>query len=204
MRSSLVICSFLLFFSGSAFAQEQSSDQSGGLFSLGVRSSLGFVYENQWNRIAFGSGGQFRLRFSEKVNSDWFIDFLQGDLEDFGKRTDVHIGWSVLYYPFEKQRFIQPYILAGHCFELLRIEENTNPDNFVTRKSASVQAGAGIHLNISPRADISLVGQYMMHFGTEINVLQNPDLVFTKPGGISLQDHFLLHISINYQLIDLW
>jgi len=183
---------------------QTNTEQKAGEFSLGVRNSIGFVYENDWNRIAFGSGGQFRIRFSEKVNSDWFIDFLQGDLEDFGKRTDVHIGWSVMYYPLNEQKFIQPYILAGHCFEFLRMEENANFSNYAERKSASVQAGAGIHFHISPKADISLVGQYMMHFGTNIDITRTPSITFNKPGGVSLQDHFLLHLSINYMLFDLW
>jgi len=194
----------LLFCLSSAGVSAQSDSlTSAGQISVGVRSSWGLVYEHEWNRAAFGSGAQFRLRFSEKVNSDWFIDYLQGDLADIAKRTDVHIGWSVLYYPLNKKTILQPYLLAGHCFELLRISENTNDANFVTRKSASVQAGAGVHLHLTPRADISFVAQYMIHFGTNINVTDNP-VTFTKPGGIALQDHILLHVSFNYQIADLW
>jgi len=202
MRFSIpLLLLFWLPFQGVS-AQTDSLTPAGQL-SVGVRSSWGLVYEHDWNRVAFGSGAQFRLRFSEKVNSDWFIDYLQGDLDDIAKRTDVHIGWSVLYYPFNKQTILQPYLLAGHCFELLRISENTNDENFVVRKSASVQAGAGVHLHLTPKADISFVTQYMIHFGTNIDVTDNP-VVFSKPGGIALQDHVLLHFSLNYQIADLW
>ena len=199
--SSLLLLLFWLPFQGVS-AQTDSLTPAGQI-SLGVRSSWGLVYEHNWNRAAFGSGGQFRLRFSEKVNSDWFIDYLQGDLGDFAKRTDVHIGWSVLYYPLNKKTTLQPYLLAGHCFELLRISENTNDENFVIRKSASVQAGAGVHLHLTPKADVSFVAQYMIHFGTNIDVADNP-VTFTKPSGIALQDHILLHVSLNYQIADLW
>lgn len=185
-------------------AQNNVSQSHSGDFSIGVRSSLGFVYEKDWDRLAFGSGGHFRIRFSEAVNSEWFIDYLQGDLDDYGKRTDIHIGWSVMYYPIKKQQFIQPYILAGHCFEFLKLEENANFENYVTRYSASVQAGSGIHFHISPRADFSFEAQYMMHFGTNIDINQEPKLVFTKPGGLTLQDHVLLSVSLNYNLFDLW
>lgn len=195
--------SILLFILSAAVSAQTDSLTPAWQISLGVRSSWGLVYEHNWNRAAFGSGGQFRLRFSDRVNSDWFIDYLQGDLGDFAKRTDVHIGWSVLYYPLNKKTTLQPYLLAGHCFELLRISENTNDANFVTRISASVQAGAGVHLNLTPKADISFVTQYMIHFGTNIDVAEYP-VTFTKPGGIALQDHILLHVSLNYQIADLW
>jgi len=201
MRLTVII--FVFFSTPLCMAQKDSISKSGN-FSLGLRNSLGFVYENDWNKLAFGSGGHFRIRFSEKVNSEWFIDYLQGDLYDFGKRTDVHIGWSVMYYPLKKQRTIQPYLLAGHCFELLKMEENANFTNNVKRRSASVQAGTGIHFHIVPKADISIEAQYMMHFGTNIDIIRQPILVFVKPGGVTLQDHFLLSLSINFYLFDLW
>ena len=196
------ICIFIL--SSTCGKSQEDSSSKAGNFSLGVRNSIGFVYENDWNRLAFGSGGHFRLRFSEKVNSQWFIDYLQGDLFDFGKRTDVHIGWSVMYYPFRNQRTVQPYVLAGHCFELLRMEENANFKNNAIRRSASVQAGTGIHFHIAPNADISIETQYMMHFGTNIDIITQPNILFHKPGGLSLQDHFLVSVSLNFYLFDLW
>lgn len=186
-----------------AIAQKSNLAPAGQL-SLGVRSSWGLVYEHDWNRMSFGSGGQFRLRFSDKVNSDWFFDFLQGDLDDIGRRTDIHIGWSVLYYPLQQKSFFQPYIVAGHCFEFLTMSENGHPDNEAQRKSASVQAGIGVHLHVAERTDLSFMSQYMMHFGTNIDILQTSPLVFNKPGGIALQDHILLNFSINYFITDLW
>lgn len=203
MRSSILLFVLFLWLNPEVEAQNDSLTSAGQL-SVGVRSSWGLVYEHDWNRMSFGSGGQFRLRFSDKVNSDWFFDFLQGDLDDIGRRTDIHIGWCVLYYPINKQGTWQPYLLAGHCFEFLKMSENGNTDNFANRKSASIQAGAGVQLHLSKRADISFVAQYMMHFGTNIDVVSTNPLVFEKPGGIALQDHVLLHFSLNYVIADLW
>lgn len=198
----LLFCFFIM--AGIAQSQNDSLSQK-GVLSLGLRSSIGLVYEHDWNKTAFGTGAQFRLRFSDRVNSDWFIDFLTGDLEDFGKRSDVHIGWSVLYYPLKNQHIkVQPYVLAGHCFEFLTLQENAHPQNSASRKSASVQAGLGFHVHLSPRADISFESQYMMHFGTNIIITQEPQLTFTKPRGVLLQDHLLFHFSINYSIADLW
>lgn len=197
---------FILIMLTGGYAQIDSTRSSkAGELSFGVRNSISMVYEHNWNRLAFGSGGQFRLRFSDRVNSDWFIDFLTGNLSDFAHRTDVHIGWSMLYYPLDrKNTFVQPYLLAGHCFELLKIAENGNPGNHVTRKSASVQGGLGTHFNISPKMDLSIVAQYMIHFGTNINTSRDPVVEFSKPGGVKIQDHLLFHVSINYQIADLW
>ncbi|PLW95157.1 MAG: hypothetical protein C0592_00700 [Marinilabiliales bacterium] len=201
MRVIVIIAFLLPYISG--FSQSDTTSAAGTL-SFGVRSSWGLVYEGDWQRMAFGSGAQFRLQFSDKVNSDWFLDYLHGDLEDYGKRTDIHIGWSVLYYPLNKKGFVQPYILAGHCFEFLTISENMNAVNKVQRTSASIQAGAGMHFHLSPRFDLSLETQYMMHFGPDIETVSLLPVEFVKEEGLALQDHLLFHFSINYSVADLW
>jgi hypothetical protein len=195
---------FLFLFPYTASFSQADTTSAAGTLSFGVRSSWGLVYEGDWQRMAFGSGAQMRVQFSDKVNSEWFLDFLQGDLEDIGKRSDIHIGWSVLYYPMNRKGFIQPYILAGHCFEFLRISENMNSDNKVQRTSASIQAGTGVHFHISPKCDLSVEAQYMMHFGPNIEVVSPVPVEFVKETGLTLQDHVLLHFSINYSIASLW
>lgn len=185
-------------------AQSERSSES-GRFSLGVRTSMGLVYENDWGKMSFGNGGQMRLKLGNRVNTEWFADFLQGDLEDIAKRTDIHIGWSVMYYPIKAQEKIQPFILAGHCFEFLKIEENGDASNHIHRKSASVQAGLGAHWHVSKNLDFSATTQYMMHFGTNIMLDQTTEPIsFSKESGLSLQDHVLVNFSLNYCIADLW
>jgi len=178
----------------------------GGILSVGARSSIGLVNDGNWQQPAFGAGAQFRLRFSERVNSDWFFDYLTADLKDYAWRTDYHIGWSVIYYLTKNPspRF-QPYVLAGHCFENLKFTDNHDPSHRANRWSASVQAGAGVHYNITPRFDLSLVAQYMLHMGTKLTAeAPEGEAVFTKHSGFGFQDHVLLHLSINYKIADLW
>jgi len=177
-----------------------------GTFSLGARSSIGIVNDGKWQKTAFGAGGQFRLRFSDRVNSDWFLDYLTADLEDYAWRTDVHIGWSVMYYLLRNPAPVfQPYILAGHCFEYLKFTDNKDWNNHSVRYSASIQAGAGVSFNITKRFDISVVAQYMLHIGTKLTAAKVNDIaVFTKSSGVGTQDHILLHISLNYKIADLW
>ncbi len=188
-------------------AQELRMKKSrAGIFSLGARASYGLVNDGKWQKPAFGAGGQFRLQFSDRVNSEWFLDYLTADLSNFGWRADTHIGWSVMYYLTKNpEPKVQPYILAGHCFEYLKFTDNDNPANFAERWSASVQGGVGTHFNITKRFDISATAQYMVHFGTKI-IANNAENVttFTKEKGSGIHDHILLHVSLNYKIADLW
>lgn len=205
MRNQIIVFAFFLTFATKGQELNLKNTQIGTL-SLGARSSIGLVNDGKWQKTAFGTGGQFRIRFSEKVNTDWFIDYLTADLENYAWRADCHIGWSVIYYLSKKSDpSVQPYILAGHCFEYLKFTDNIDAKNYAERWSASVQGGAGVQFNITPRLNLSLVGQYMMHIGTKITAARVDNLtVFTKTSGYGIQDHILLHISINYKIMNLW
>lgn len=178
----------------------------GGIISLGGRNSIGIVNDGKWRKPGFGTGGHFRLQFSDRVNSEWFIEYLTANISDYAWKADTHIGWSVLYYLTNKpEAVIQPYLLAGHCFEHLKYTDNFNSKNFAERWSASLQGGVGTHFNITRRFDISLVAHYMIHLGTKIftsNVEKTT--TFTKKKGAGIHDHILLNISLNYKIADLW
>jgi hypothetical protein len=180
-----------------------------GVISLGVRSSASFFNGGDGANRSSGVGGQVRIRISERVNTDWFYDYFTGNIGDFAKRTDQHIGWSVLFYlhdPAAKARLLQPYILAGHCFDGTFQVANNDPDNRAERWSSAVQAGIGTHVNLSPRTDISVVSQYMIHLGTDVHAHQHADgyVVFEQHGHASLEGHLLLHLSVNYTLFRAW
>jgi hypothetical protein len=179
---------------------------SAGILSVGVRSRYGLVNDGKWQKPAFGTGGQFRLKFGDRVNTEWFIDHLTADLSNYGWRADTHIGWSVMYYMLKNPNpKVQPYVLAGHCFEYLKFTDNLIPSNFAERWSASVQGGVGTHINLTSRFDVSFTAQYMVHFGTKI-IASNVDGIttFNKVKGSGIHDHILLHMSINYKISDLW
>jgi hypothetical protein len=198
----------LMIFVSSLYGQEMTQKgSSSGIFSLGARSSIGLVNDGVWQKPAFGTGGQFRLQFGDWVNTEWFADYLTADLADKAWRADLHIGWSVLFYPLKNPKsMIQPFILAGHCFEYLKFTENYNTDNYAERWSSSVQGGLGTHVNHTPRLDLSLTAQYMVHFGTKILVSENDygAIAFRKVSGSGIHDHILLNLSVNYKIVDLW
>ncbi|MGV3630413.1 MAG: hypothetical protein ACO1O6_04380 [Bacteroidota bacterium] len=178
-----------------------------GWFSLGARSTVSaFSHDG----FGLGTGGQFRIRFSNQVNTDWFADFISINLDNKVKSDYYHIGWSVLFYPFSKKEFntkVTPYFLAGHCFDYNRKMEIRNTANLKDRWGSAVQAGIGAHFNLTERFDVSLTTQYMIHFTNEIEYEEtaNGDIVFENHShGNALEGHLLTTLSLNYKIVKLW
>jgi hypothetical protein len=151
------------------------------------------------------------------VNTDWFFDYITSDILNYAHRTDYHIGWSVLFYPINQLDYFRqeegfkpkfrPYILAGHCFDYSRIESKADATVYGERWSSAVQAGLGTHLELSPRFDISLTGQYMIHLGNHIETdydFTTGMLSFNEHKGASLAGHVLVTLSLNYKIAKLW
>jgi opacity protein-like surface antigen len=178
----------------------------GGIVSFGVRTTFSAFNDGLTGNVGTGVGGQFRLQFADKVNSDWFFDYITSDIGGFANRTDYHIGWSVLFYPgVELTPRFRPYVLAGHCFDYSRLEDNSNRNNFDERWSSAVQGGLGVHYNLTQRLDLSAVCQYMVHLGNHVHAeKENGLVVFHNEKGASLEGHLLFHFGINYKIGDLW
>jgi hypothetical protein len=203
MKLLLIFCLFAF----SVFAQPlKIKNNNGGLFSLGVRTTISTFNHGEFGNTGMGTGGQYRLQFAERINTDWFFDYITGSIGDFAHRTDYHIGWSVIFYPTKRSDVrIRPYVLAGHCFDYTRIVDNSNRDNFVERWSSAVQGGAGMHINITPRMDLSIVSQYMIHMGTHVDAHEHHgEVEFHSEKGASMEGHLLFHFGINYKIADLW
>lgn len=185
-----------------------------GVLQVGLRSTVSAFSHD--GAAGFGTGGQFRLRFTKKVNSEWFIDYLSTNLGGLGKRADAHIGWSIVFYPFEGllQSKFTPYIIAGHCFDYTRVTPfNTitelHSDESQKRWSSATQAGLGVHWNLSEKFNISLSSQYMIHLGNNIHthVTENngvKSLEVIPERGASMDGHLLTTLSLNIRLFDLW
>lgn len=186
----------------------KSRKYQGGVISLGVRSSLGAFNDGAWNNTSTGVGGQMRVSFADRVNTDWFMDYFTGNIGDFANRQDLHIGWSVLYYvrPVGTTRqLLQPYVLMGHCFDYSKQSANVDSRISAERWSSAVQGGAGTHINLTDRSDISLVGQYMIHLGTDIHAHSHEgEVEFEQHKSAELEGHLLFHVSFNYKIIDAW
>lgn len=215
-------------FSQSDSTTAATGPKPGGILMLGMRTTTSLFTERSGTGL--GLGGQFRLRLTNRVNTDWFADYITNNLDNLGNRTDYHIGWSVLFYLVdpESQRSIAsyrdtraiyrnrtrrviPYFLAGHCFDYTRLENNssTHPQS-TERWSSAIQAGGGVHFPIPKIGDLSLTSQYMMHLGNDVHseVMTSNTfdkwLEFHEDEGSSLEGHLLVTLSLNVRITDLW
>ncbi len=198
-----------------AFGQSRFGDKPGGQLSIGIRSTTS-LFSNE-SGMGRGFGGQLRLRLFHLVNTEWFGDYITSDIGGgLGNRRDYHIGWSVMFYPpfaykNNARLKLQPYLLAGHCFDWTRFESNLFTENNIAQRfSSAVQAGIGFHLPLHERVDLSFSGQYMIHFGNELiatkrtNIAGVDYLYIDEDEPEGLEGHLLLTCSLNFRLADLW
>ena len=190
----------------------------GGQFQLGLRTTTSLFGET--GNPGLGFGGQFRIKFAKRLNSEWFADVINTDIDGLGRRFDTHIGWSVMFYlkeemehPHTPPKFM-PYLIAGHCFDYTRVTPYSKPsddrsDEMLERWSSATQAGLGVHWNFNRKADISLSSQYMIHLGKDVHtdieeVNGEPYLHVEETNDFSLEGHLLLTLSLNIKIGELW
>lgn len=196
----------------SAFSQESSNSKI-GKFELGIRNTIS-TFGSSGN-VGYGFGGQFRVRVTNRINTEWFADYITEDIEGLAKRTDHHIGWSVMFYPLnpENKRVI-PYLLGGHCFDYTKISPTYSTTNSIqqqekSRLSSATQVGIGTHIYLTDQFNISGSAQYMIHLGedihTEIHRENGHEEIHIDNGehssSIGIEGHVLFTISLNFKII---
>lgn len=201
IRMKFLLVSFLFLSQQFGFSQEKSPRW----FSLGARTTLS-AFDHDGSGL--GTGGQFRIQFNDRVNSDWFADYITINVNDKVRSDYYHIGWSVLFYPIANKQYpshFQPYILAGHCFDYNRKTAILDPSNTKDRWGSAVQAGLGTHLNLTERFDVSLTCQYMIHLTKEIEAEIDGNIVtISEQQSRHLEGHLLTTLSLNYKILKLW
>lgn len=205
-KINLVIMALVLSTSAIGQKAKKERDLSSGLFSVGTRNTFSFFNHDQ--QIGKGIGGQTRLQLNDKFNTEWFFDFITSKNAGYTLRNDYHFGWSIMYSPGKKTGFdmkFKPYALIGHCFDYSMVREQKNKANSADNFTMATQAGAGLHVNISPRFDLSTSLQYMVHFGKDIHAEVEDDIVHIEKHDYSTPDgHLLWTLSFNYKIADLW
>lgn len=190
-----------------SYAQELPvKTNQGGLFSIGLRSTTSIFEHKDFGINGFGYGGQLRLQFSNRLNTEWFADYMRGNINNLASRTDYHVGWSVMYYFTDKVAPpVKPYILVGHCFDKTELVDNSDKSNRISKNSSAIQAGGGVHFNITERVDITFIAQYMFHLGPDVHAhIENEQVMLHREKGTGIEGHLLLNLGINYKIADLW
>jgi hypothetical protein len=100
---------------------------------------------------------------------------------------------------------VQPYIVAGHCFDYNKVTLINSPSISVDRWGSAVQAGLATHFNLTERFDITLVSQYMIHLSTVFETHIEPNNIsITEGSSTTLHGHLLTTLSLNYKIGKLW
>lgn len=206
----LLFCLGGMIIASSPRLQAQAGGYSGGAFALGIRSTANKFLDDHVN-LGIGAGGQFKFGISDRVNTEWFADYINSSIGDYGFRRDYHIGWSV-QFAMNKEGFgrvgkITPYILGGQCFDLttvgIRTKENVGPIF-----SAAAQIGAGGSWFVTEPFEITLQAQYMMHISKDVHIEGSGDTWWTDPpevhveNGANFLGHLLFTLSANYYFLD--
>lgn len=188
------------------------SQNDNGTISIGMRSTISLFDHDKTTSVGYGAGGQFRIQVLDRLNTEWFLDYLQQDLGEIAFRKDLHIGWSLMFYPWllkdkEKLQVIKPYIAAGHCFDwselVLKDYRNIKGNKF----GSAIQFGVGTHINLSESFDITLLSQYMIHLGKDVQLHYDNS---THSHNIKTEEHtdayghLLITFGINYKIGRLW
>ena len=186
-----------------------SYKKQGGNLSLGLRNTFGTFSHGNPKEVGTGVGGHFRLQLVDRVNTEWYADVLPTNIHNKANRMDYHVGWSVMYYlipPRGFNRKFTPYVVAGHCFDYTRIIINGENGESKGRWSSAVQAGIGCHYNVTPKFDISLTTQYMLHLGKELHAHEEEDgsIEIEEHKNAGWEGHLLISLSVNYKFLKLW
>lgn len=155
---------------------------------------------------SYGTGGQFRIRLLESLNTEWFADYITADIASLGYRQDAHIGWSVLFYPFVNPYNVgglTPFLAAGHCFDYTRIARYSD-NTGTSRLSSAVPAGVGSHFHVDERFNLSLAVQYMLHLGSDIHTKASAGQLLIQKQDHAFEGHLLFTFSLNYRVGNLW
>src|SRR4051812_370476 len=91
----LFITACILSLSMAACAAETNDTAKAPRFSVGTRNTISMFSDDA--SFGVGVGGQLRYRLLDRLNSEWFADFIPSHTL-LTNRQDYHIGWSLMYY----------------------------------------------------------------------------------------------------------
>lgn len=188
--------------------REAFTDPEGGTLSLGARNDIN-IFTAAPKSPGIGAGGSFRLQILDRLNTEWFGDYISSSLYNKAHRVDAHIGWNVMFYllkPNGFERKFTPFIAAGHCFDYTGISLNGENQKLYSKWTSAVQMSVGCHYNITPRFDISLSTLYDLHLGKDLDTDLNPDgmVSITESKGAGWEGHVMIIISAHYKICKLW
>jgi hypothetical protein len=189
-------------------AKQIFTDNYGGMLSFGARTDVN-IFTAAPKSPGIGSGGSVRLQILDRLNTEWFGDYITSSLYNKVHRVDAHIGWNVMFYVLDTKGFTRkftPFVAAGQCFDYTSVQMNGENQKFYSKSTAAVQMEVGCHYNITPRFDVSLSTLYDLHLGKDLDTDLNPDgtVSITESKGAGWEGHVMIILSAHYKICKLW
>ena len=184
------------------------TDNTGGMLSFGVRSDIN-IFTAAPKSPGIGTGASVRLQMLDRLNTEWFGDYITTSLYGKIHRVDAHIGWNVMFYILNPKGFTRkftPFIAAGQCFDYTSVQQDGENQRLYSKATAAVQMELGCHYNITPRFDVSLSTLYDLHLGKDLDTDLNPDgtVSVTESRGAGWEGHVMIILSAHYKIGKLW
>ncbi len=184
------------------------TDEDGGMVSFGARTDIN-IFTGAPKSPGIGTGASLRLQLLNRLNTEWFGDYVSSDLYNKAHRVDAHIGWNVMFYvlnPNGFKRKFTPFIAAGQCFDYTSVQLDGENQQLHSKATAAVQMELGCHYNITPRFDVSLSTLYDLHLGDDLDTNLNPDgsVTVTSEKGAGWEGHVMIILSAHYKIGRLW
>ena len=188
--------------------KEIFTDNFGGVVSFGARTDVN-IFTAAPKSPGIGTGGSVRIQMLDRLNTEWFGDYITSSLYGKVHRVDAHIGWNVMFYILSPKGFTRkftPFIAAGQCFDYTSVQMNGENPQLYKKSTAAVQMEVGCHYNITPRFDISLATLYDLHLGKDLDTDLNPDgtVSVTESKGAGWEGHVMIILSAHYKIFRLW
>lgn len=191
-----------------SIAKKPVVERMSGTFSLGVRNDYN-IFTDAPKSFGAGLGGSMRIQLLNRLNTEWFADYVASSLYGKAHRIDAHIGWNVMFYLLDPKGFkrkLTPFIAAGHCFDYTSIRINGENGAYKRKWSSAVQMSLGCHYNITPQFDVSLSTLYDLHLGNDIESELHKDGTVTieEYKNAGFEGHIMLIFSAHYKFLKLW
>ncbi|MCB0396004.1 MAG: hypothetical protein KDD36_05095 [Flavobacteriales bacterium] len=176
-------------------AQDSLMQTSSQLY-LGMRTTVG-VTQGYTGR---GFGVHIGLKRSNRWNTKLFGDMIITDIADIAKRTDIHTGGVLMFYPIQPWNNIQPFILAGYGLAYSTMRHADKGGISRQRFSSTSQGGLGAEVELTNQLYAALSGQYMWHFNSELEAYVSNHVFIIERNRKAFSQHMLITLSINYCL----
>ncbi|MCS6917920.1 MAG: hypothetical protein RMK52_06455 [Chitinophagales bacterium] len=176
-----------------------------GVFGVGIRTAAGLSISDSALRVSEGGGVQARLMVLQRLNTEWYAEWLRGGFSDAAYRTDVHLGLNTLLYFQRRLQRVAPFVLTGIAADALTLHNRLTARHRTSSWTTALQGGIGFHINLTWRSDLTVSAAYQHHLSHQA-ILQTEESILAQVprSGRTGDGHLLVTLSMNYKITDLW